>query len=237
MQPAFAGDDRAVAEVARPRLGLERRRHHDDAQLGPNGLLHQPDHAEGEVAVQAAFVELVEDDDAGRFEERIVVQHPQQDAGRDDQDARGRPALLVEADVIADLARRAAVPRSLGHAPGRGAGGQPARLQHDDALPSAGHRAAPAARASSCRRRSERGSAGSAAGAATPMISGRTASIGSAGGIASSYPDRESPDGVAKLVPCHKWDLGSVDVGHVSPTRIARAHSQRRNASLARRAN
>jgi len=35
---------------------------------------------EGEVALQAALVELVEDDRADGFQIRVVVQHPQQDA-------------------------------------------------------------------------------------------------------------------------------------------------------------
>ncbi len=108
------------------------RRHDDDAQFRPHRLLHQADHAEGQVAFQAALVELVEDDDAGRFEERVVLQHPQQNAGRHHEDARLRPVLTVEAHLIADLAAESAAAFG-GHAAGGGAGGQAARLQHHHA--------------------------------------------------------------------------------------------------------
>ncbi len=132
MQPAFADHHRAVVEVGGHGIDRQCRRHDDDAQLRPHRLLDQAHQAERQVALQAALVELVEDHSAGRFEVRVVLQHVQQDAGRDGQDARVRAGLPVEADVIANFI---AQPRAalVGHAARGGAGGEAARLQHDDA--------------------------------------------------------------------------------------------------------
>jgi len=47
---------------------------------------------EGEVALQAALVELVEVIVLTGFQIRVVVQHPQQDARRDDKDRVFGPA-------------------------------------------------------------------------------------------------------------------------------------------------
>src|SRR5439155_26622921 len=97
----------------------------------PHRLLDQLDHAESEVALQAALVELVEDDDAGGFQVRVVVQVAEQDAGGDGQGTAAGAGEAVEADVVAEpLAGRGAVPG--GHASGGGAGGEPPRLQHQD---------------------------------------------------------------------------------------------------------
>ena len=74
---------------------VERRRHGHDAQVGPDGLLHQADHAQGQVVFQAALVELVEQHGAGRLQERVVLQQADEDAGRHGQDARVPAALAV----------------------------------------------------------------------------------------------------------------------------------------------
>jgi len=75
MQSALADDDRATAEIGCHGIDLESGRHGDETQVGADRLLHQSDHAEGKVAIQAALVELVEQHDAAGFEIRIVVQH------------------------------------------------------------------------------------------------------------------------------------------------------------------
>jgi hypothetical protein len=129
--PPLAGDHRAAAEVGGDGGGVERGRHGHQAQLGPDRLLDEADQAEGEVTFQATLVELVEDDGPGGFEEGVVVEAAEEDAGRDGEDA-GLPAgLAVEADVVADGAAEA-VAALLGHAAGGGAGGEAARLQHQD---------------------------------------------------------------------------------------------------------
>ena len=76
-------------------------------------------------------MELVEEDDADRFEEGIVLQHAEQDAGRYDEDAGLRAALAVKADLIADLVAESSAALHC-HAAGGGAGGQAARLQEQD---------------------------------------------------------------------------------------------------------
>ena len=110
---------------ARHVSGFERRRHDDDLQVRPHVLLHQPDQAEGEVGLQAALVELVEDDDAGRFEERVVQQRPQQDARRDGQDARVATSLAARSGRASRTGRPAgcrARPTCVGPPPGRRCG-------------------------------------------------------------------------------------------------------------------
>ncbi len=131
MEPALAGDRGTAAEVRRDPLGCEGRRHHDQAQVGSNRLLQQPGDAEGQVAFEAAFVEFIEDQDADRFEERIVEEAAQQNAGRDHQQARVPAGLPIEAHVIADVA--AEPPAALrGHPPRRGPHRESPRFEHDD---------------------------------------------------------------------------------------------------------
>src|SRR5947208_2166244 len=95
-------------------------------------MLDKPGHTQRQVAVELAFVKFIKDDDGSGFQVRIVVQHAEQDARRDDDDAGLRAALPIEADVIAYLVTNPAA--SLGGDPPRGrTGGEPARLQHEDA--------------------------------------------------------------------------------------------------------
>src|SRR5262249_31383070 len=132
VQPPLTGDDRTATEVSRHGLDRQGGRHRDEAEVGADGLLHQPDHAEGEVVVEAALVELVEEDGAGGLEEGVVVQQAEEDAGGDGEDAGVRPGLAVEADVVADLLPDGAA-ALLGHAAGGSAGSEAARLQQEDA--------------------------------------------------------------------------------------------------------
>ena len=74
-------------------------------------------------------MELVEHDGRDAVEKRLVVEHAQQHAGRDDQDARPRAGLAVEPDLVAEgLAERRAVLG--GHPAGGGPGGDPPRFEH-----------------------------------------------------------------------------------------------------------
>ena len=128
--PPLALDDRTAAEVRRDGLRFERGRHDHDEQLGPNRLPDESDHAEGQVCLQPALVELVEDDARDTFEEGVIADHAQADAGRDDEDARARGGFTVEANLIAEgFAERGAV--FVGHASCRRACGDAAGFEHE----------------------------------------------------------------------------------------------------------
>ncbi len=64
-QATFGADARAVAEVARDRVGVERGGHDDESQVGARSLLQPSEQREREIGLQVALVELVEHDGAG----------------------------------------------------------------------------------------------------------------------------------------------------------------------------
>ena len=130
---------------------------------GPHGLLDAADHAEGQVAVEIPFVELVEDDRADRFEQWIVVQHSQQDPLRDEGDPRAGADLLVEPHLVADGCRRVPFPvRRRSGGPPRGPPSAAAAARGSDRRWRATGPAGREERASSFPRRAERRSRRSA---------------------------------------------------------------------------
>ena len=91
-------------------------------------LAHQ---GEGQVGLQAALVQLVEDHAADAVERRVVLQHAEEETVGHHFDAGARPHLGVEPHAIAHgLADRFAQGRR--HAPRGSARRQPPRLLHDD---------------------------------------------------------------------------------------------------------
>ncbi len=72
-QAAGRFDQRRAAQPLRHRAGIERRRHGDDAQLLAQRALGFAYEGEGEVALQPALVQLVEDHAADALERRIVL--------------------------------------------------------------------------------------------------------------------------------------------------------------------
>ena len=155
MRAALRGEHRGVAAgSARERLGVERRRHDDELQVGPHGLLQLAHDGEREVALQVALVELVEHDDADVLEERVVGELAAEDALGDEPEPRRGPAALLEAHAVADLAadarRRARARRT---PPRRARRCGAARARAPARRPRGRRRAAPRARASSCPRR------------------------------------------------------------------------------------
>jgi hypothetical protein len=103
VEPAGHVDDGTVAEEARDRCRIERRRHDDDAQIIPGqpGLARERDR---DVRVDAPLVEFVEDDRANAGQQRIALQPRGENAlGDDEQLGIGREAPL-EADLPTDLA-------------------------------------------------------------------------------------------------------------------------------------
>ena len=131
-RPAAPGAAQAwcVEEIGEA-FAIERRRHQHDAQVRPQRGLHVQRQREAEVAGQMTFVELVEQQRANAIQRRIVLQHPRQDALRDDFDPGPRGHLVVETDAIADGLADAftALPR---HEPRSRTRGDATRFKHHD---------------------------------------------------------------------------------------------------------
>ena len=130
-QRAARADDRRFIEQRGDARGIERRRHHQQAQLGIEVLAGIQRQRQREVGVEAAFVELVEDHQAHARQLRIGRQSPRQQALGEDLDARLRPDAALEADLVADRPADL-LAQQRRHARGGSAGGDTARLQQHD---------------------------------------------------------------------------------------------------------
>ncbi len=131
MQRAGDVDDRAAAEKRRDRSGIERRRHHQDAQIGARQP-RLPRQREAEIGVHAALVELIDDERRDVAQQRIVLQVGGEDAFGDDEQPRVAGELPLETDVPADLAADGPA-AFLGDPPRHGARGDAPRLQQQHA--------------------------------------------------------------------------------------------------------
>ena len=130
MRPAGNRDRRTAIEIAGDGIRVHRRRHHDDPKIVARQP-RLPDEREPEIRMDAALVELVEDDRPKVGEERILLQPGRQDAFGRQQHPGVRTELLLEADVPADLA--AERPAAFDGNPPRDRPRRDApRLQHDD---------------------------------------------------------------------------------------------------------
>ena len=122
-----------IAEHRCHRGAIQRGRHDEQAQVVAQVALRVERQREAEVRLQVALVELVEDHAADVLERGIVLQPAREDAFGDHLDARRGTDARFESRAIADeLSRLAAC--DLGQPTRHGACGDPARLQHDDAL-------------------------------------------------------------------------------------------------------
>ena len=124
--------DRTTAQERGGGFGLERGGHDHQDQIRADGLLHLAQQGDGQVAVQAAFMELVQQHRAHAGEERVVEQLAGEDAFGDDPQRRVGPKHALEPHLVSDLfAEGPAV--FVGDAGGHGAGGDAARLEHQQA--------------------------------------------------------------------------------------------------------
>ena len=140
-----------TAEEGRDSLGGERRRHRQQAEVGPDRPPDLEGEGEAEVGLEVALVDLVEQDGGGAGERRVGLQTAGEDALGHDLDAGGGRRGVV-AGAVADGAADSSPSvrcQARGHGPGRHATG----LEHDDATAVAAtvRRAGAAGRPWTCR--------------------------------------------------------------------------------------
>jgi hypothetical protein len=131
--PAFRRNDRTMIQVSRDLLDRECRRHDDNAQVRPDGLLDEAHKAECKIAVEAALVKFVKDYDTVFFEERVAAKETRNQTWRDGEDAGKWTTLAIEANAIADLVAELAA-ALLCHASCGGACGQAARFEQENSF-------------------------------------------------------------------------------------------------------
>ncbi len=100
-EASFGAKHGAAAEIARDGRGVERGRHHDEAQIGPRSGLQATEQGEGEVAFQMALVELVEYDGVDAGELWVRDQAAGQDSFGEEAQAGARSGGFFEADLVA----------------------------------------------------------------------------------------------------------------------------------------
>ena len=129
----FGDEDRALIQIRRHRLGIERGGHHHHRQIASLRLLQVLHQREGDIAEQVSLVELIEHHRPDLGQRAVILKPAQQDAFGDKADAGADTGVIVEADLIANL--RAQFALSLrGDTVGHRSGGDAAGLQDHDHL-------------------------------------------------------------------------------------------------------
>ena len=160
MRAAGHVDDRTVTQKCGDAGRVDRGGHHHDAEIAAREPC-LPRERDAEIRVQAALVELVDDDGSDVAEQRILLQPRGQDAFGDDGQAGVGGGAAIEPDVPSHLA--AERPALLGgDAPRDRARGHASRLQQQDRAV-AHERGRHARRLSRARRRGERPARGALA--------------------------------------------------------------------------
>ncbi len=128
---AFARNHRRIAQQLADPRAIERRRHHQDAQILAQARLRIARQREAQISVERTLVKLVEQHGghAGQF--GIVEDLPRENSLGDDLDPRRARNFRAEANAIADGLAGALAERSR-HPLGAGPRRDPPRLQHDD---------------------------------------------------------------------------------------------------------
>jgi hypothetical protein len=127
---AFGSEDRAVAEEAGDGRGVERGGHDDDAKLRASAL-ETLEQRQGKIAIEMAFVELIEDDGVDALERGVGEEAAGEDAFGDEAEAGAGADPFFEADLVADGFAGLLGPFK-GDAPGGETSGDAARLEDDD---------------------------------------------------------------------------------------------------------
>ena len=113
------------------RLGIQRRRHDDEPQVGAQRPKAVARHRQAKIHIQAALVEFVEDDGGDLGKPGAGDEHPGQDALGEEEDARVGAADALVAGLEADEVA-AGNPHLGGNALGEHPRGESARLKDDD---------------------------------------------------------------------------------------------------------
>ena len=129
---AAALDHGRLAQQARHAGAVQRRRHDEDAQIGPERRLDVERQRQAEIGIEGAFVEFVEEDggDAGEF--RVVQDHAGEKTFGHDEDAGVPAEAALHAHGVADGPADLLADHRC-HAPRGGARGQSPWLEDQDA--------------------------------------------------------------------------------------------------------
>ena len=101
--PAVGGERLRTLQPGAERLGVEGGGHRHEQEVGAARLLEPPGEREGDVGVQVALMELVEDDRADAGQAGIGRHLPQEEGLGDELDAGGGGLGAVEADLVPHL--------------------------------------------------------------------------------------------------------------------------------------
>ena len=123
--------DRAVAEVASDRRGIERGRHGDEAKVWSRVRLQPSQESERHLRLQVPLVEFVEQDGGNAAKHGVGDELSCEHALRDESDASPRPGRVFEADRVPDRLTEP-LAELVGYAPGGQSSRDPAGLQNDD---------------------------------------------------------------------------------------------------------
>lgn len=121
---------RCVEERSDP-IGVERRAHRDNREVGALRPLKASQHRQRHVPGQVSLVQLVEDDRADAAQRGVREHASGEDALRDEAHDRVRPSRSLEAGTVAD-ARADGRPVLFCDALGREPGGEATGLEDDD---------------------------------------------------------------------------------------------------------
>ncbi len=124
--------DRARFEVRGKDLRFQRGGHDDQLQIGPHAPLDLTSPRQGDIAFQMAFMEFVKDDHTYPWQGFVFLHLAQEDPLRDIEDARLLRGDVFQAILVAHLLAQIHAALFC-HALGQQPGGDPARLEHDDA--------------------------------------------------------------------------------------------------------
>ncbi len=132
---AGAFDHRHITEQPAHAGAIDGRRHDEKLEVGAQALLHIACERQAEISVERALVKLVEHDGGDALERRVRKHLTREYALGDKLDAGRRRDPRAETDAVTDR-RTDGFAQGCRHAGGSGAGGEPARFEHND-LPSA----------------------------------------------------------------------------------------------------
>ena len=120
-----------AADHRRHPVGVEGGRHGQDAQVGAQRVACVEGEGEGEVGLEVAFVDLVEDHHSGAGEGRVPLEAAGQDALGDHLDAGVPSDVALVAGAVTDGAADL-LTEQVGHASRGSTGGQASGFEHHD---------------------------------------------------------------------------------------------------------